>query len=283
MSKSEISSKSNNGSSPELVTLDRDHPGFRDVIYRNRRNLIAKHAIEHRRGDPVPLVEYTEAEHGVWREVWKNLDPLLSRHACQSYLDSLDRVSLSKEEIPQLRDVNRTLSRFGSLTLTPVAGLVQAKEFLLCLENRVFLATQYIRHASAPLYTPEPDAIHELIGHAAFFADERMLRLNRAFGTACRKNAEREDVILWLIRMYWYTIEFGLTRENGVRKAYGAGVLSSFGELQKAMTHENIQPFSIAQVMETPFDPTDYQSVLFEVPSLEALEDQLQEWFEALS
>ena len=268
-------------SSPELVALDRDHPGFRDNEYRRRRNIIAKLAIDHRAGDVVPIVEYTQAEHAVWQEVWRNLGPLLEQHACQSYLASLDRVALERDNIPQLREVNHRLEDFGGFTLSPVAGLVQAKEFLLCLEKRIFLATQYIRHPSTPLYTPEPDAIHELIGHAAFFADERMLRLNRAFGTAC-SNCHGEEAVLWLIRLYWYTIEFGLTRENNERKAYGAGILSSFGELQKAMAHEHVRPYSIDEIISTPFDPTDYQSVLFEVPSLEELEDSLLQWFDTL-
>jgi phenylalanine-4-hydroxylase len=269
------------GGAKELVELDRDHPGFRDAAYRERRNRIAEIAMNHCETDSVPTVTYTPDEQEVWREVWSHLAPLLNQHACASYLESLAKVSLNQTEIPQLEDVNRQLEAFGGFKMTPVAGLVKADQFLTCLERGIFLSTQYIRHPSAPLYTPEPDVVHELVGHAAFFADPRMVKLNRAFGKACRR-APSESVTLQLIRVYWYTLEFGLTYENGDLKAYGAGILSSYGELGRAMSHDDIRPFSVEEVGRTPFDPTDYQNILFSVPSLEMLEETLLDWFSRL-
>ena len=109
-----------------------------------------------------------------------------------------------------------------------------------------------------------------------------MVKLNRAFGAACRR-ATSEEATLHLIRLYWYTLEFGLTYENGDLKAYGAGILSSFGELGRSMAHPNLRTFSVDEVMQTPFDPTDYQNVLFVAPSLDALADTLLDWLTRLS
>jgi len=277
--KNENSANAEKATGPkELVELDRDHPGFRDAAYRERRNRIAEIAMNHCETDSVPVVTYTPAEQEVWRQVWSHLGPLLDQHACASYLESLAQVSLSRDEIPQLEDVNRQLKAYGGFKMTPVAGLVKPGQFLNCLERGIFLSTQYIRHPSAPLYTPEPDVIHELVGHAAFFADPRIVKLNRAFGAACRR-ASSESVTIQLIRIYWYTLEFGLTFENGNLKAYGAGILSSYGELGRSMAHDDVRPFSVEEVGQTPFDPTDYQNILFSVPSLAVLEETLLDWF----
>ena len=270
------------GKGHELVKLDKDHPGFRDSTYRQRRNMIAELALNHKNGQPVPTVEYSDEEQGVWKEVWTHLQPLLNQHACSSYLASLKKVGVSQEQIPQLGDVNQTLSHFTEMRLEPVAGLVNPREFLTCLKHNIFLSTQYVRHSSTPLYTPEPDVIHEIVGHAAYFANPLIVHLNKAFGEACAKT-DNEDTIEQLIRVYWYTLEFGLTYEADQLKAYGSGILSSYGELGRSMTHPNLRPFSISEVAATPYEPTDYQQILFVVPSLEELSEILTAWFDSLS
>jgi len=151
---------------PHLVALDADHPGFHDAVYRRRRNEIARAATEYRDGDPVPRIDYTDDEQQVWRDVWRNLAPLHERYACHEYLEVSDRLSLSRDRIPQLTEVNAALEPLHGFRMLPVAGLVTAGAFLSRLHEAVFLSTQYMRHHSVPLYTPEPDVVHELIGHA---------------------------------------------------------------------------------------------------------------------
>jgi len=265
------------GGLEELVQLDRDHPGFRDADYRRRRNEIARAALQYEPGQPVPDAEYTEAEHAVWRHICTELDPLHRRYACREYLESSAEARLDRGRIPQLREVNGILSKSSGFELLPVAGLVTPDGFLLHLADRTFLATQYIRHHSRPLYTPEPDVVHELIGHAAFLVHPEVARLNKAFGDA----AKRADPtrILHLIRLYWFTIEFGLVREAGELKAFGAGLLSSFGELARFAQHADIRPFRAEDIFETPFDPTDYQAVLFAASSFDELRTSLDELF----
>lgn len=157
--------------------------------------------------------------------------------------------------------------------MLPVAGLVSAKTFLTYLGRNIFLSTQYIRHTNAPFYTPEPDIVHELIGHAASLGHPAYAELNRAFGRAADR--AEGDAITQLERLYWYTMEFGVVQEAGQMKAYGAGLLSSYGELERFSTHAELQPFNIDVMCATPHDPTEYQRTLFVAPNFAVLVEDL--------
>ncbi|GAC1428435.1 MAG: hypothetical protein NVSMB68_00430 [Thermoanaerobaculia bacterium] len=262
---------------PQLVALDADHPGFHDAVYRKRRDEIARAAVEYREGDPVPHIDYTAAEQQVWADVCRNLAPLHERYACREYLDVSERIALSRTRIPQLREVNATLEPMHGFRMHPVAGLVSAGAFLSRLQEGVFLSTQYMRHHSVPLYTPEPDVVHELIGHAATFGDERFVALNRAFGDATLR-ARDERSVERIGRMYWYTLEFGVVREKDGLKVYGAGLLSSFGELGRFETEEPLLPWDVETIANTPYDPTHYQQKLFAAPGFERMFDDVLRW-----
>jgi phenylalanine-4-hydroxylase len=260
----------------DLVELDQDHPGFRDPVYRARRNAIARIALQHVAGQPVPRIDYTDAEHAVWRTVWEKLTPLHERYACRQYLASRDRLALDHTRIPQLADVNNQLQPQTGFRMIPVAGLVSSRAFLSHLGQRFFLSTQYIRHASQPLYTPEPDVVHELVGHACTLCDQTLARLNRFFGDAA---AQVDDATLAALeRIYWYSMEFGLVDEDGATKAYGAGLLSSFGELERFAAAAEIRPFDPDEAAARPYDPTTYQAVLYRVPDFAALERDVRAW-----
>ena len=264
--------------SPALVQLDADHPGFHDPDYRRRRNEIARAALEHRDGDPAPEIAYTAREQDVWREVWRNLEPLHTRYACRAYRDAAHRVALSHESIPQLTDVNAVIEPLYGFRMMPVAGLVTAGSFLRELGRGIFLSTQYMRHHSVPLYTPEPDVVHELVGHAATFADRDFVRLNRAFGRAA--NVASEEDVERIGRLYWYTLEFGVLREEGRLRVYGAGLLSSFGELGRFETEEGLEEWDVDRIADTPYDPTRYQERLFVAPSFEAVCHDVESWLD---
>ena len=266
-------------SESDLVQLDPDHPGFRDPGYRARRNEIARIAVQYRGGE-VPQIGYTDEEHATWRTVWRNLAPLHDKYACRQYLEAADVVRLDRESVPQFVDVNASLRNTTGFALRPVAGLVGDRTFLGYLARDAFLATQYMRHPSRPLYTPEPDVVHELVGHAPTFCEPSFARLNRAFGRA----AERVDAetLAQVARLYWYTLEFGVCREAGRLRAYGAGLLSSFGELGEFERRAELRPLDLAAMAATPYDPTDYQKVLFVAPSFAETVDRVSEWLERL-
>jgi phenylalanine-4-hydroxylase len=259
-----------------LVQLDPDHPGFRDPVYRSRRDAIARIAFEYRDGDPVPRVDYTDEEQEVWRVVWRNLAPLHDRHACSAYLACSRLLKLDRARVPQLADVNVALGRATGFRMRPVAGLVSDRNFLGHLGRGVFLATQYMRHPSRPLYTPEPDVVHELVGHAATFCDPAFARLNRAFGEAALRATPAQ--LSRIARVYWYTLEFGICEDGGAVKAYGAGLLSSFGELGRFEEHAELRPLDLAAVAATPYDPTDYQKVLYVAPDLPRTVELITAW-----
>ena len=252
----------------DLVQLDPDHPGFRDEAYRARRNAIAHLALDFKDGE-VPRVEYTPEEHQTWRTVQESLLPLHERLACAQYRDAAAEVRLDREQVPQLAEVNHSLQRTTGFCMRPVAGLVGDRTFLGYLERSTFLATQYMRHPSRPLYTPEPDVVHELVGHAATFCEPTFARLNRAFGAAAGRVSA--DDLVRVARLYWYTLEFGVCEEASGLKAFGAGLLSSFGELGGFEQRAELKPFDPAVIAATPYDPTGYQRVLFVAKSFDAM------------
>lgn len=266
------------GGAKELVELDQDHPGFRDASYRARRNTIAAVALAHRTGTPVPAVEYSAGEHEVWNTVWSRLTPLHSELVCAELLQAQRALILGHDTIPQFGPLNRRLERATGFRMEPVAGLVAARVFLTYLGQNVFLATQYIRHSSRPFYTPEPDVVHELVGHAASLADPQIAELSRAFGRAAVRATDEE--IVRLERVYWYTLEFGLAVQDGEPKAYGAGLLSSAGELERIRGEAEIVPLDLDSVAQTAYDPTAYQPRLFVGPSFAATLAEVSTWLE---
>ncbi|MCA1620456.1 MAG: phenylalanine 4-monooxygenase [Acidobacteria bacterium] len=259
-----------------VVELDPDHPGFRDAPYRARRNRIARLALEYKPGKPLPDAPYTPEEHRVWRSVRDALEPAHERYACAEYLECVRRLGLPRDRIPQLREVSGKVESLSGFRLEPVAGLVEPRVFLESLAEGVFLSTQYIRHHSAPFYTPEPDVVHEVLGHAVTLASERFAELNRLVGEAVRRTAS-PDSLERLSRVYWFTVEFGVLREGGEIKAYGTGLLSSAGELE-VMRLAKLRPLDLEAASRQGYDPTHYQPVLFCADSFEAMFAMLREF-----
>jgi phenylalanine-4-hydroxylase len=259
-----------------IVQLDPDHPGFRDQAYRARRNQIAQIAMQYRPGDPIPDAPYTDKEHQVWRAIWQALEPAQQKHACAEYLSSLEHLSFAPDRIPQLREVNEKVQAISGFRLEPVAGLVQPRVFLENLADGVFLCTQYIRHHSTPLYTPEPDVVHEIVGHGVTLASARLAELNRLFGKAIKRTVSAEGLDK-LSRVYWFTIEFGVLREAGEVKAYGTGLLSSAGELEE-MRKAELRRFDLDAASSCEYDPTHFQPILFCADSFEEMYQRLKEF-----
>jgi len=260
----------------DIVQLDPDHPGFRDPDYRARRNQIAQLAMNYQPGNPIPDAPYTEDEHRVWQTIWQALKPAHQKHACAEYLEALTRMEFAEDRIPQLREVNKKVHAISGFRLEPVAGLVEPRVFLENLADGVFLCTQYIRHYSTPLYTPEPDVVHEIVGHGVTLACPKLAELNRLFGQAV-KRASSTDELETLSRIYWFTIEFGVLRENNQVKAYGTGLLSSAGELEE-MHDADLRLLDLSAIPRQTYDPTHFQPVLFCADSFEQMYQALREY-----
>jgi len=152
-----------------------DHPGFHDAEYRERRDSIVNLGRLHQHGNPIPNIDYAPEEIKTWSIIWDALKPLHTRWACDSYNAAFEQLEkhcgYARGNIPQLEDISCFLHARTGFTLKPVPGLLSARDFLNALAFRVFYSTQYVRHGGNPFYTPEPDVVHELIGHAPLFAD----------------------------------------------------------------------------------------------------------------
>jgi phenylalanine-4-hydroxylase len=259
------------------VELASDHPGACDPAYRERRNHIAARALAWKPGEPIPHIDYTEAEQGVWRTVCRELAPKHERYACRAFRDAVEALDLPRDRIPQLDEVTAGLRPLTGFEYVPAAGIVPLDEFYGSLADRVFHSTQYIRHPKAPLYTPEPDMIHEVIGHANLLADPQFAELNRLAGEAARR-AETQEALQMVADIFWFTIEFGVVWEEGELRAYGAGILSSYGEIEEFRSME-IRPIDFAEMATIEYDITKYQPVLFAADSMDHLVDAVGSFF----
>ena len=210
------------GENGVVVHLGVDHPGANDPEYRARRSEIAAAALAWRPGEPAPAIEYTDREQEVWRIVCRELAVKHERYACRAYREAAAALALPRDAIPGLDEVSARLEPLTGFRYLPAAGLVPLEEFYGALADRVFHSTQYIRHWAAPLYTPEPDLIHEVIGHGNLLASPEFAELNLLAGQAARR-CETGDALRFLAHVFWFTIEFGVLHEDGELRAYGAG------------------------------------------------------------
>lgn len=262
------------------VHLGDDHPGATDAEYRARRNALAELAMAWEPGEPLPVAKYTAEEHEVWRVVCAKLHALHEHLATRRYLEGKARLGLPEDRIPQLDEVNALLSPLTGFRYVPAAGLVPLLQFYGSLGEGIFHSTQYVRHHSVPLYTPEPDVLHEVVGHGNCLADDRFAALYYAAGRAARR-VQRPESLEFVSKVFWFSLEFGVLREEGEVRTYGAGLLSSYGEIQQ-VADADLRPLEVARMGVQTYDITHYQPILFCADSFEHVEDVIGEFFDTV-
>ena len=265
---------------PEATELELEpgHPGLGDDLYvQRRRNLFAlcrRHRLEQL---GPPLIDYTDEETRIWREVSPKLNELHVRHACQIYLAAKRELSINQQEIPQLRTLSARVQRETNIHLVPAEGALPYRTFYQYIGARGFPVTQFIRHGSHPEFTPEPDMIHDCLGHVPPLMNHDYAELLALIGRAVSATQFGEHVLA-LKRFSWFSIEFGLIEDAGETKVFGAGILSSTGEIPYSLLSPDVkrEPFVTNTVINTDYDPSRMQDHLFIAPSLPFLRSALE-------
>jgi phenylalanine-4-hydroxylase len=153
-------------------------------------------------------------------------------------------------------------------------------QFYGSLADGVFHSTQYVRHHSVPLYTPEPDVLHEVFGHGNCLAHDRFAALYRVAGEAVRR-VRSPEALEFVSKVFWFSLEFGVLREGGEVRSYGAGLLSSYGEIQQVASAD-LRPLDIARMGVQTYDITHYQPLLFCADGFGQVEDVVGTFFETV-
>jgi phenylalanine-4-hydroxylase len=263
------------------VHLAHDHPGANDPAYRARRGEIAAAALAWHPGEPAPAIAYTEDEENVWRTVCRELEAKHEHYAVREYLEAKARVALPTDHVPSLDEVSARVEPISGWRYLPAAGLVALEQFYGSLADRRFYSTQYVRHPAVPLYTPEPDIIHEVIGHGHLLATPTFGELHRLAGVATRRLKDIEN-ICFLSKVFWFSLEFGTVVEDNELRAYGAGILSSYGEIEefRGMDH---RPLDLVEMGTADYDITAYQPVLYRADSIQEVVGVVGGFFEEAS
>ena len=244
-----------------------------------------------------PYELYTEENHAAWRSLYARMEDPWKKYANSHFLAGIASLCLDPERVPRLDDVNRFLSPLTGFKARPVSGYVPAFVFFDRLRNREFPTTITIRDAGRLDYLPEPDIFHDIAGHVPMHTDtafaDTLVRFGDCAHTAVeiaasvKNRADRAariaSVYKALARFFWFTIEFGLMHGSDGLKAYGSGLLSSFGELRNSIEAPEVQryPIQLEWVINQHFEINHYQPLLFYVESFGHLFDQvdlLEKW-----
>jgi phenylalanine-4-hydroxylase len=247
-----------------------------------------------------PYELYSDANHEAWRRLYGRMLSRWRQYANPHFLAGIDNLCLDPERVPRLDDVNRFLSPLTGFKAKAVSGYVPAFLFFDCLRNREFPTTITIRDARRLDYLPEPDIFHDIAGHVPMHTDkafaETLVRFGDCAHTAAGLVAGVKDeeqrvrrltsIFKGMARFFWFTVEFGLMRSEGGLKAYGSGLLSSYGELAHAIDSPGVQryPIQMEWVVNQYFEIDKYQPLLFVVDSFDHLFDlvgQLDRWMRA--
>jgi phenylalanine-4-hydroxylase len=264
----------------DIEELPLEHPGAKDPEYRKRRDYIASLAKKFRETGQITDVEYNEDEQSVWRHVAGELEELHQKKASSFYLKAKKDLGISNDRIPQLTEMNKRLQETTGFRLAPIEGLVNTRSFLSWLSWRTMLSTQYIRHHSRPGYTPEPDIVHEAIGHIPMFTNSDFADFSQFIGHGARM--ANDEQLEGLGRIYWFTVEYGLVEADNDIKAFGAGLLSSFKELKNAFS-DNVErrPFVLEEVIEQDYTYSHMQPVLYIAHSYKFLKEETRRYIES--
>jgi phenylalanine-4-hydroxylase len=220
---------------------------------------------------------YTAEQHAVWGELVGRVMPGIEKHAAREYLEGFKIIGLQRDRLPNLTEISRRLGPRTGWSSTPVSGFLPGPAFFEMLANRLFPTTTWLRSRESIEYTPEPDIFHDVFGHVPMHSHRVFGDFLARYGRVCAAITD-EAVLERLGRLFWYTVEFGLIRQDGEVKVYGSGVISSHGECENVM-HGGcaVHEFSLDEVLETPVKVDEFQKVLFAIESFDQIYEAMHE------
>jgi len=219
---------------------------------------------------------YSDENHEVWGILYDRRMRQLEDNGSRLFLDGASTINLRRDRVPDLADVNARLGPRTGWNAVPVKGFIPAHDFFRCLANRRFPTTVIVRSKEQLDYLPEPDIFHDVFGHVPLHADPVFADFLQRFGAVAAR-ARTEEQTTWMARLFWFTVEFGLIREDDQVKVYGSGLISSHGDAANALGPAcDRRPFDLENVIGQAFEIDHFQDLLFVVESF----DQL---FEAVS
>lgn len=226
---------------------------------------------EARQPDHAGIIHYTEAEHRLWAKLYQAQIGKVQRYGAKEYLDGLALLQLPADHIPQCRDISAVLNDLTGWRVAPVPALIGFAEFFDMLAQRVFPAASFIRREADFYYVKEPDIFHEIFGHTPLLTDPRFATFSQSIGKFGQRASAKDYA--WLARLYWFTIEFGLTTRDNRIKPLGAGLMSSPSELVYAADSDlpERRPFRLLEVLRTPYRIDILQPVYFVLNDLDEL------------
>jgi len=236
---------------------------------------------------------YTPEQHAVWAELVRRRMPQLREHACQEYLDGFEQIGLREDTIPNLAEVNKRLGPRTGWNATPVSGFLPPDAFFEMLAARQFPTTTWLRSRDSLEYTPEPDIFHDVLGHVPMHAHPVFADFLQQYGKVCARLTDK-DKLERMGRLFWFTVEFGVIRQNGRIKLYGSGLISSHGESNYVIESLNsgdaksgrgpeIRDFNLDQVLNQQFLVSEMQKVLYAVDSFDQIYEAAQQAEERLA
>ena len=214
---------------------------------------------------------YTPEQHAVWAELVRRRMPQIEQHAAREYLDGFESLRLPYDRLPNLAAVSRRLERRTGWNTTPVSGFMPGPAFFEMLANRCFPTTTWLRGRNSMEYTPEPDIFHDVFGHVPMHAHPVFAEFLARYGRLCAR-IEDEAILERIGRVFWYTVEFGLIRQEGGIKVYGSGLISSNGECSHVL-HSGceVHPFVLDEVLRTPVKVDEMNHLLFAIESFDEI------------
>ena len=228
-------------------------------------------------GDGIPVPEYLDQDHANWQFLYKRMVELLPGRASDAYLKGLDRLGMSPDGIPALRDLSARMEAETDWQIARIPGLLHERDFFGLLADRKFPSTDYIRGEDELDYTPAPDCFHDIFGHMPMLTQPDFADFYQLFGQAAldAEGVDRQS----LERLHWFTVEFGLIRQAEGLRIFGAGIMSSKAEVLSVLSEEVDQrPFSVEAVINQDYDVWHLQPIVFVLESFEQLVTEFKRW-----